>query len=112
MIYKGDLGLLFNQLTALREEFPGIIYNVCRNDRCDYASLLVIEMGFVSIGYGKRPCRGFFVSVDKDPYFAGKYYNTAAEAFDDLSVWMHKNGYRFKRFDTGARICNACPVSR
>lgn len=113
MIYKGDLNLMYNQLTTLRKDFPNIIYNVVRNERCDYASATIIEKGFVSIGYRKRPCMGFFVSIDSEDvlYFADKTFRTAEEAFGELSVWMNKYGYRYKKYDTPKEYVT-CSVTR
>lgn len=102
----------FNQLMELRKEFPNIIHGVCRKEHCDYAIATTIERSFVKIGYGNLPFRGFFINLDLDyeNCFSGKYFATAQEAFDELSVWMHKRGYRFKKYDQKVIDIGKSPV--
>ena len=99
-----DYSEMFKQLEALRDEYPGIITNVSKGEKFGYlgfASLTIIEKGFVSISYNRF---GFYVNTG-DNYFCDKYFQTAEAAFDELSVWMHKYGYRFKKYDA-PRVVN------
>ena len=93
-----DYSEMFKQLGELRNEYPGIITNVSKGGKFDYlgfASMTIIEKGFVSIGYNRF---GFYVSMSEN-FFNDKYFPTAEAAFDELSIWMHKYGYRFKKYD-------------
>lgn len=95
---KYEYSEMYEQLLALQKEYTGIITKVAKSQKFSYlgyASAVIIEKDIVSICYNRY---GFFVSAD-DEYFNDKYFPTAAEAFDELSVWMHKNGYRFKKYD-------------
>ncbi len=90
---------MYNQLLSLQKEYPNIITKVSKSSKFNYlghASAVIIDKDIVSICYNRY---GFYVSMS-DGYFNDKYFPTATEAFDALSVWMHKHGYRFKKFDT------------
>ncbi len=89
---------MYSQLVELQKEYPSIITKVSKSAKFSYlgsASATIIERGFVSIGYNRF---GFFVSCD-DAYFSERYFPTASAAFDELSGWMHRYGYRFKKYD-------------
>lgn len=89
---------MYEQLLALQKEYTGIITKVAKSQKFSYlgyASAVIIEKDIVSISYNRY---GFFVSAD-DEYFNYKYFPTASAAFDELSLWMHRYGYRFKKYD-------------
>lgn len=96
---KYEYSEMYEQLLSLQKEYPNIITKVAKSAKFNYlgyASAVIIGKDIVCISYNRY---GFYVSMS-DGYFNNKYFPTASEALDELAVWMHKYGYRFKKFDT------------
>lgn len=88
----------YGQLLSLQKEYPNVITRVAKSTKFNYlgyASAFIIGKDFVDICYNRY---GFYVSMS-DSHFDGRYFPTASAAFDELCVWMHKHGYRFKKYD-------------
>ena len=95
---KYEYSQMYEQLLSLQKEYPDIITKVAKSTKFNYlgyASAVIIGKDIVSICYNRN---GFYVSMS-DSHFDNKYFPTAAAAFDELGVWMHRYGYRFKKYD-------------
>lgn len=96
MDYQERIKERFGQLEALKAEYPNIVTSIKKRDDKGAAYMFIADRGDISIAYNQY---GFFVN-DADDYFYRRYFKTAEEAYDELCVWMHKYGHRFKKFET------------
>lgn len=105
---KRDLN--YQQLLALKAEWPEIIFAIGTKDNTDYVTIAINFHGFAQIcyRYGDWHYTGFYVHFT-DEYVKeldNKFFKTADEAFSALLVWKEKKGYKFKRYEEPKVINN------
>ena len=102
--------LNYQQLLALKAEWPGIIFAIGTNGDVDYVTISIIFHGFAKIcyRYGDWHYTGFYVHFT-DEYVKeldNRFFETADEAFSALLVWKERMGYKFKKYEQPKVIDN------